>query len=349
MTSYHKTIQISKHKIGWDYPPLVIAEIGINHNGSLQTAKEMASAACKAGADIIKHQTHIPEEEMSPEAKQKIPGNSPYSIWDIMSRCALNEADEQDLKKFVEDCGSVFISTPFSFAAVDRLEKFSVPAYKIGSGEMNNLPLVDYVARTGKPIILSTGMNTLDDVRRAVDTLTRHHEQFILMHTTNLYPTPARLVRLGALLELQKAFPNEIIGLSDHSSNNLACLAAVALGACVLERHFTDSKMRSGEDICCSMTPDELKQLKEQSAEIALMRGGTKQPAEEEKVTIEFAFSSIVSARDLPAGTVLCRQDITAKRPAGGIPAADMEKIIGKKLRHFVVKNRQIKWEDLYE
>ncbi len=343
----NKFIQVGKRRIGLDYPPLVIAEIGINHNGSLPVAKQMASAAIKAGAEIIKHQTHIPDEEMSAEAKSAIPGNSSYSIYDIMARCALNEADERSLKEFIESTGTLFLSTPFSFAAVDRLERFGVLAYKIGSGEMNNLPLVDYVASLGKPIFLSTGMNHLDAVKKTVEVITKHHNQFVLLHTTNLYPTPPHLIRLGALEEFKKAFPGEIIGLSDHSIDNLACLAATALGASVLERHFTDSKERPGEDICCSMTPEELKVLIEGSARIAQMRGGKKQAAPEETVTIQFAFASLVAARDIPAGKKLERADLTAKRPAGGIPAAQMEEAIGKTARNEILAGKQINWNDL--
>ncbi|MGN0024788.1 MAG: N-acetylneuraminate synthase family protein [Candidatus Avelusimicrobium sp.] len=342
-----KYIQLGTRKIGPDFPPLVIAEMGINHNGSLEAAKQIALAAKRAGAEIIKHQTHIPEEEMSKEAKLAVPGNSPHSIWDIMCRCALGEEDERELKEYIESLGVLFLSTPFSFAAVDRLERFGVTAYKIGSGEMNNFPLVEYVARTQKPIFLSTGMNDLDEVKRAVEVITRHHTQFVLLHTTNLYPTPPNLIRLGALEDLKRAFPDEIIGLSDHSVNNLACLAATALGASVLERHFTDSKTRTGEDICCSMDPKELADLIAQSAEIARMRGGRKEPAREEKITQNFAFSSVVAARDIAPGQTLTAQDLTTKRPAGGIEAARLPQLVGKRAKTAVSKGERILWSDV--
>lgn len=342
----HKFIEIASRRIGLDYPPLVIAEIGINHNGSLQTAKEMAQAAIQAGAEVVKHQTHLPDDEMSVEAKNAIPGNSTFSIYDIMARCALGEEDERALKTFINSHGAIFLSTPFSFQAVDRLERFGVPAYKIGSGEMNNLPLVDYIARLKKPIFLSTGMNDLASVQRTVDCITRYHDQFVLLHTTNLYPTPDSLIRLGALEQLKQAFPGEIIGLSDHSVDNLACLAAVALGASVLERHFTDSKERPGEDICCSMTPKELTDLKKAAARIAAMRGGVKQAAPEEEVTQNFAFSSLVSAREIPAGKVIERADLTTKRPAGGIPAAELDSFIGKTAVRCLAASTQLKRED---
>ena len=160
--------EISGRKIGLDYPPLVIAEIGINHEGSLKVAKEMVDAAKQAGVEVIKHQTHIVEDEMSSEAKAVIPGNADVSIYEIMERCSLNEVDELALKNYVESKGMIFISTPFSRAAANRLETFGVKAYKIGSGECNNYPLLEHIAKFGKPVILSTGMNTIESVAKAV-------------------------------------------------------------------------------------------------------------------------------------------------------------------------------------
>jgi len=161
-------IEIAGRKIGHDYPPLVIAEIGINHEGSLKVAKEMVDAAMRAGVEMIKHQTHIVEDEMSSEAKEVIPGNADISIYDIMKRCALNEEDELELKTYVENKGMIFISTPFSRAAANRLQKFDVPAFKIGSGECNNYPLLEHIAEFCKPVILSTGMNSIETIKKAV-------------------------------------------------------------------------------------------------------------------------------------------------------------------------------------
>lgn len=342
------SFKIKNRSIGPEFPPLVIAEIGINHNGSLTEAFKLVDAAHRAGAEIIKHQTHIPAEEMSSLAKKTIPGNSPFSIWDIMERCALSEADEIALKNYVENKGMIFISTPFSFAAIERLERMNVPAYKIGSGEMNNDEFVRTIARTKKPVILSTGMNDLDAVKRAVACIREYHNDFAILHTTNLYPTRPDQIRLGALTELQQTFPDAVIGLSDHSLNNLACLAATALGASVLERHFTDTKDRAGEDIICSMTTEECRDLIRDSAEIAKMRGGHKEPLPEEQVTIEFAFGTVVATRDLTAGTVLTRSDLTTKRPGiKGIAAEHLMSLIGKTLKNDIAADSHLTWEDL--
>ena len=161
-----KYIQIGNRKIGMDYKPLVIAEIGINHNGSLEVAKKIVDAAYEAGCEIVKHQTHVIDDEMSHMAKKVIPGNSQKSIYEIMKKCALSEKDEMELKKYVESKGMLFLSTPFSRAAADRLEKMNVKAYKIGSGECNNYPLIEHIAKFGKPMIVSTGMNDIESIRK---------------------------------------------------------------------------------------------------------------------------------------------------------------------------------------
>lgn len=269
-------IKIGNRLIGDNYPPLVIAEIGINHEGSLEVAKQMVDAAYGAGAEIIKHQTHVVEDEMSEVAKGVIPGNTDVSIYQVMERCALSEEEEIELKVYVETKGMIFISTPFSRAAADRLQRMGVEAYKIGSGECNNYPLIEHIAKFGKPMIVSTGMNDIESVRKTVSILENYNIQYALLHCTNVYPTPSHLVRLGGMQELQKEFPNAIIGLSDHTINNNACLAATALGASILERHFTDSMERPGPDIVCSMNPQALSELIQGTNEIAQMRGGKK-------------------------------------------------------------------------
>lgn len=275
-------MHIGNITISSDAIPLVIPEIGINHEGSLELAKLMVDAAHRAGARLIKHQTHIPDDEMSHYARSVIPGNSSDSIYDIMSRCALSESDEYELMQYTRSLGMVFLSTPFSRAAADRLERFGVSAFKIGSGELNNYPLIRHIASFGKPMIVSTGMNDLEDIQRAVDILEASGVDYALMHTTNLYPTPIELVRLGAMQDMMKAFPDIPIGLSDHTTSNTACISAMVLGASLVERHFTDIKGRHGPDIVCSMDEHELHELLVSAKEIRVLRnggGGTKKAA----------------------------------------------------------------------
>ena len=340
-------IEISGRKIGLDYPPLVIAEIGINHEGSLQVAKEMVDAAHRAGVEVVKHQTHIVEDEMSGAAKKVIPGNADVSIYEIMERCSLNEADELELKKYVESKRMIFISTPFSRAAAERLKKFDIPAYKIGSGECNNYPLLEHIASFGKPVILSTGMNTIESIRKAVAIFDKHKVPIALLHTTNLYPTPIHLVRFGAMMEMHKAFPEKVFGLSDHTLNNNACLGAVALGACILERHFTDHMNRTGPDIVCSMDEQTTTQLIVSSDEIWQMRGGVKEPTQEEQVTIDFAFATVCTIAAIKKDEVFTKENIWVKRPGTGkILAEHFDSILGKKATRNIANDEQVDFTD---
>ena len=341
-------IEIGNRRIGEDYPPLVIAEIGINHEGSLKTAFAMVDAAYEAGAEIVKHQTHIVEDEMSSVAKNVIPGNADVSIYEIMQRCSLNEDDELKLKEYVEAKGMIFISTPFSRAAADRLHAFDIPAYKIGSGECNNYPLIEHICSFGKPIILSTGMNDLVSIKKSVEIIRKYKLPFALLHCTNVYPTPPELIRLGGMEELKSFFPDAVIGLSDHSLNNNACLAASALGASILERHFTDSKERPGPDISCSMDPLDMKTLIAAAAEIALMRGGRKCAADEEQVTIDFAFATVVATRNIAEGEELTKDNIWVKRPGTGeIKAKHYDDLLGRKAKKEVLMDSHLSWDQI--
>lgn len=343
-------LNIAGRLIGEKHPPVVIAEIGINHNGSLDVAIAMANAAIDAGAEIIKHQTHIIEDEMSQEARSVIPGNADISIYNIMESCALSENDERVLMHHVEQRGAIFISTPFSRAAADRLAKFDIPAFKIGSGECNNYPLIRHIASFGKPVILSTGMNTLDSIRPSVDILRNAGIPFALLHCTNVYPTPPRLVRLDAIRQLKDAFPDAVVGLSDHTTTNYPCLGAVALGASILERHFTDSMERQGPDIVCSMDPKALTELIAGSNILFEARGGEKGPIDEEAPTIAFAFASVVAIRDITPGEKLSPENIWLKRPGGGdFGVNDYETLFGKTAKSPIKQGYQVKADQVTE
>ncbi|PHR74700.1 MAG: polyhydroxyalkanoate biosynthesis repressor PhaR [Lutibacter sp.] len=341
-------IEISGRKIGKDFAPLVIAELGINHEGSLKTAFEMVDAAARAGVEVVKHQTHIVADEMSAAAKKVIPGNATVSIYEIMDRCSLNEEEEIKLKEYVESKGMLFISTPFSRAAADRLQRMDVAAYKIGSGECNNYPLLEHIAQFGKPVILSTGMNTIESISKALAIFDKYNVDVAILHTTNLYPTPAKLVRLGAMTEMHEAFSNSVFGLSDHTTSNHACFGAVALGASILERHFTDHMNRTGPDIVCSMDETQTKELIEGSKLIWQMRGGTKEPAKEEQVTIDFAFATVCTIAEIKEGAIFTKDNIWVKRPGTGeILAEEYNAILGKKATRSISNDEQLTWEDI--
>tara|TARA_B100001250_G_scaffold414386_1_gene452424 strand:+ start:458 stop:1495 length:1038 start_codon:yes stop_codon:yes gene_type:complete len=341
-------MKIKGRKIGPSYDPLIIAEIGINHSGDINIAKEMVDSAKRAGVEVIKHQTHIVEDEMSAEAKKVIPGNSKKSIFEIMDECSLNFEDELNLKQYVEDRGMIFLSTPFSRAAVDRLIEMNVPAFKIGSGECNNYPLIEYISSFKKPVILSTGMNTIKSISKSVEIFNKYKIEYALLHTTNLYPTPFNLVRLGGMQKLMDKFPGVPVGLSDHTTNNLSSYAAVSLGASIIERHFTDKMTRLGPDIICSMDEYNCNELIKNSKIIKSMLGGEKAPAKEEKVTIDFAFATVVSIKDINKGEKFSEDNLWVKRPGTGeIMAEHYNKILGKKSKVNIKRDKHINWKDI--
>lgn len=342
------SFDIAGRPIGSDHPPLVIAEIGINHEGDFDKAIQMVDDAVAVGCECVKFQTHVIEDEMIPN--DVVPGNASESIWDIMSRCALDEEEEERLKAYAEQKGAIFLSTPFSRAAAVRLEKLGVAAYKIGSGECNNYPLIEHIARYGKPTILSTGMNDIESVRPSVEILRRHRVPFALLHCTSMYPTPYDRVRLGALAEIAAAFPDAVVGLSDHTETIYTCLGATALGASILERHFTSSRDWPGPDVPISMTPPELGELIEGSRAIHQALGGHKEILPEEQPTIDFAYASVVAIRDIDRGERIDESCIWVKRPGTGeIPAKHFPDVLGRTATRRIAKNEQLRWSDFGE
>lgn len=344
-----REFKIGKRSIGEGSPPFVVAEVGINHEGSVDKAIKMVDDAKEAGCECIKFQCHIVEDEMIPDACSAVPGNAKESIWDIVKRCALAEEEEMRIKDYVESKGMTYLSTPFSRAAAERLERMNVNAYKIGSGECNSYPLIKHIASYGKPVILSTGMNDLNAISPAVEILRRAKVPFALMHCTSIYPTPYDKVRLGALSILADKFPDAVIGLSDHSFGIYTCLGAVAMGASMLEKHFTSDKNWPGPDMPISIDPKELKELIDGSGAIYKALGGGKEILKEEAPTINFAYSCVVAIDDIKAGDSFDMSNIWVKRPGTGqIKAGSFDKIIGKKARIDIKKNEQIRWEQVY-
>jgi N-acetylneuraminate synthase len=339
------TLSIEKRLIGLEYEPVVVVEIGINHGGKLKEAIQLAKIAIDNGAEIIKHQTHIPDSEMSIEAQSVIPGNASISIYEVIKENSISLEDEIRLAEYVRSRGCIYMSTPFSREAADFLnEVIRVPAFKIGSGECNNYPLIEHISKFGKPIILSTGMNNIKSIEPAVEVFRKFSIPYALLHCTNLYPTADKLIRLEAIHELRDRFPDAVIGLSDHSLTNFPCLGAVALGASILERHFTDTKDRLGPDIICSMTPTELIELKNGSRIIHQTLGKGKCAVDEEEITIAFAFSSVVATRNIETGEELSPANIWVKRPSGGdYSPKDLYSLYGKKAAINIVANTQIK------
>ena len=334
-------MRIAGRAIGPEHPPLVIAEIGINHEGDYDKAVRMVDDAAAAGCECVKFQCHVVDDEMIPN--DVVPGNTTETIWNIMVRCALDADEEIALKRYVEQKGMIYMSTPFSRAAADRLESMGVPGYKIGSGECNNYPLIEHIASFGKPIIVSTGMNDVASVQPGVDILRKAKVPYALMHCTSMYPTPYSKVRLGGLGDLARAFPDAVLGLSDHSLGNYTCIAAVPLGASLLEKHFTSDKSWPGPDVPISIDPRELKELVEGSRAIHEALGGKKEILREEKPTIDFAYACIVTIKPVRKGETLSKENLWVKRPGTGpLLAKDFPSVLGKKALHDLAKDIQL-------
>lgn len=343
-------MKIAGRTISYKDPPLIIAEIGINHGGNLFVAKNMVDLAFSSGCEIIKHQTHFLTDEMTSKAKEIFPPNANISIWEVIEKCALSKDDEIELKKHTEELGMIYISTPFSRKAADFLAEIDVPAFKIGSGEADNLPLIEHIASFEKPVILSTGMQSINSIKSAVRILKDANIDFALLECTNLYPSPPEIVSLGGILELKKAFPDSLIGFSDHSIGPEIALAAIAMGSCIIERHFTDSRYRIGPDISCSMDPSELRYLIERGNEIHLARNNKKFRSLPEEKVYKFARASVVADQNLIAGTILTKKDIWVRRPGSGpIAAYNYFKLLGKTLKNDKKVNDFIDWSDVEE
>ena len=337
--------KIQNRKVGPDNPPLVLVEVGINHEGEIGKALQLVDAAVAVGAEAVKFQCHITEKEMVPT--DMTPGEiSTEKLWDIIKRCELTAAEEREVQAYCTSKGVIYLSTPFSREAADRLNEMGVPAFKIGSGECNNLPLLDHIAGFGKPMILSTGMNDLASVKRSVEVI-KDRVPYSLLHCTSMYPTPYEKVRLGAVSELRAHF-DVPIGLSDHSMNIWTCLGAVALGASIIEKHFTISRSWPGPDTGISIEPHELKDMIDGSRAIWQARGGAKTILADEQPVIDFAYATVVSIAPIKAGDTYTRDNIWVKRPGTGPIRADrFEDIIGKVATRDIPAEVHIQFRDI--
>jgi sialic acid synthase SpsE len=337
-------ITVGGRTIGAGHPCFVIAEAGINHNGDVSLASELVHAAAEAGADAIKFQTHFPEHEMlRGGATAAYVGES---LFDLLTRTALSRDDHFTLRDLAAKRGIVFLSTPFSREAADFLETVGVPAYKTGSGELTNLPLQQHIARKGKPMIVSTGMSTPEEIDRTVQAIRAVGTLFALMHCTSTYPTPFEHVQIDCVPALQRKY-GVAVGFSDHTVGGSVALAAVALGANLFEKHFTTSRSLPGPDQQGSIEPAELTGIVNGIRAIEQSRGATKtiQPGEQD--VRDMALHSVVSLRDIAAGATIGSDDVWPKRPGTGIPARQLGEVIGRVARHPIESGRLVQWDDL--
>lgn len=336
-------IRIGDRSVGPGTGCFIIAEAGINHNGDEALAAELVTAAAEAGADAIKFQTHFPEHEMLRDgATASYVGES---LFELLTRTALTREAQARLQALAGEKGILFLSTPFSREAADFLDGIGVPAFKTGSGELTHLPMQRHIARKGKPMIISTGMATPDEIDRTVQAVRGEGASFALMHCTSTYPTPYEHVQLDCIPALQGRY-GVPVGFSDHTLGSYMAFAAVALGANLFEKHFTTSRQLPGPDQQGSMEPQELADLVRGVRAIEQARGATKQIQPGEQNVRDMAHHSVVSIRDIAAGTTITADDVWAKRPGTGIPAREIDDVIGRVAKHAIPKDRLIGPDD---
>jgi len=338
------SIAIGTRTIGAGHPCFVIAEAGINHNGDVNIAAQLVEAAAAAGADAIKFQTHFPEHEML-----KGGATAAYvgeSLFDLLTRTALSKEGHVQMRDLAARKGITFLSTPFSREAADFLESIGVPAYKTGSGELTNIPLQRHIARKGKPMIVSTGMSTPEEIDTTVGALREEHARFALMHCTSTYPTPYEHVQLGCIGQLQTRY-SVPVGFSDHTLGTAVSLAAVASGANLFEKHFTASRSLPGPDQQGSMEPKELEALVKDIRAIEKSLGATKKIQPGEQDVRDMALHSVVTLREVAAGATIGPNDVWVKRPGTGIPAQRLSDVIGRVTVRSIAKDQLVRWDDL--
>lgn len=342
-----RKIRIQDRVIGGGQPAFIVAEIGMNHNGSVGQAKCFIDAAAEAGTDAVKFQAHIAEAETLRNAPPP-PYFSEEPRFEYFKRTAFDKSQLVELKEYAESNDLIFICSPFSVPAVDLLESVNVAAYKIPSGEITNLPFLEYIARKGKPIIISSGMSNLPELEEAISLIRRFNQDIILMQCTSEYPCPYENVGLNLIQELTQRFGLPV-GLSDHTLTIYTAVAAVALGTCVIEKHFTLSKKMYGPDAKFSLTPEEFKQMVEgiRAVETALSHPVDKNDIERFEYMRETFQKSIVSIVDIPKGTEIQEDMISIKKPGDGLPPRYLKDIIGKKTLRDIPRDNLIHREDI--
>lgn len=330
-----ETVEIAGHRLGEGQPCFVIAEAGVNHNGRIDTAIELVEVAARAGADAVKFQTFIAEDMISadaPKAEYQMKTTPPgESQMDMLKSLELSFADFEKIKAHCDATGIVFLSTPFDFQSVDLLNSLNVPAFKVSSGDLTNHPLLDYVARKNKPVILSTGMSDLNEVEEAVSVIRdTGNQRVVVLHCVTNYPADPVDVNLQAM-QTMAATLRVPVGYSDHTTGIEIALAAVALGACIIEKHFTLDRNLPGPDHRASLEPEELEQLIRGARKVEASLGdGKKAPSASELATARVARRSLIATAKIQAGTVIEREMVGLRRPGTGLPPAMLNEIVGR-------------------
>jgi len=347
-----RRIKIATKLISESDPCFIIAEAGVNHNGDIDMAKKLIDVAREAGADAVKFQTFKAEGAVSKNAEkaayQKETTGAQESQFDMIKKLELSTRDFAELFTYAQRKGIIFLSSPFDEGSVDLLDRLDVPAFKIASGEITNFPLLKYIARKKKPIILSTGMSTLAEVEEALDVIREEGiQEIILLHCVSCYPAKVEDINLKAMETLKHTFKLPV-GLSDHTLGITIPIAAVTLGACIIEKHFTLDKNLSGPDHKASLEPEELRQMVQAIRDVEKARGdGIKKPTREEEENKKVARRSIVARVDIPKGTTISEEMLDVKRPGTGIKPKYLNKVIGIKAKENIHSNELISFAKL--
>lgn len=341
------SIQIGSRLVGDNHPPYVIAEAAVSHQGDFETAKRMVYIAHAMGCDAIKFQMHVLENEMLRDVPTS--DNFDEPLYETLNKTNLALDEHKALKALCESLGIDYLCTPFSAAAADILDEMGVLAFKTGSGELTNIPLITHIARKGRPMIVSTGMALVEEIQETVDVIKAVGTPFVLTHCVSAYPCPYNRVNLHNIPRYRELFQVPV-GLSDHSIGIYTSLGSVALGACVVEKHYTLDKLQSGPDHAVSLEPYELGELVKGCRAVFEARGAVREIFPEEEPIIAWARESVVSVVDIPAGATIARDMVWVKRPSpgpGAIPAKELEKVIGRKANKAISRDRQILWDEI--
>ena len=331
----------------------VIAEAGVNHNGDIAVALQLCDAAKKTGADAVKFQTFRAEDLVvrgAPTAQYQARQTGDQDQFFMLERLELSEAQHQQIKAHCDEIGIEFFSTPFSVNALDMLVKLGVKRLKLSSGELTHRALVEHAAASQLPLLMSTGMGTMEEITEAVNwikTARGHLQGVVVLHCTSAYPAPDATLNLLAMKSMARDL-NVATGYSDHSLGIEAPLAAVALGACVIEKHLTLDKKMAGPDHSASLEPEEFARMVQGIRRVSAMLGdGVKAPLPEELDTARVARRSVVAAVDIAVGEVITADQLICRRPATGIAPRDLHRVIGQSALTVIAAGSVLQWDQL--
>jgi len=347
--NYKNKIEIDGVSIGYDEPCYIIAEIGINHNGDLILAKKLIDAAVESGANAVKFQKRNLESIYQKEILENptLDSQGTEILIDVLNEVEFQEDDFKDILDYCKEKKITFLCTPWDIQSVDFLEKFNVPAYKIASADLTNFPLIKYISKTKKPMIISTGMSNMDEIEKTVNFVKNQDVLFLLLHCNSTYPSPVELLNLNLIPVLKEKF-NVPIGYSGHETGIVSSVVAVNIGGVVVERHITLDKTMEGLDQAASLEPDQFKKMVEYIRESEKARGtSTKRMTRGEILQREVLGKSIVCSSDIKKDEIFSEQNIEVKSPARGLSPQYYYELLGKKSSREIKHGKYLQLDDL--